>query len=50
MQLNQVAFATSLGDSNILSTLENIGLKNPKTDQQVELIFGKDSSNLELTS
>ena len=46
MQLNQATFVAALGDSKVMGSLEAIGVKNPKSDKEVELIFGKQASNM----
>ena len=45
MQLNQSQFATALADSNLLSTFETIVKKDPKSEKEMEQIFGKQAGN-----
>ena len=45
MQLIQPLFATSLADSNVMTTIEAIGVKNPKTEKDCELLFGPNTGN-----
>jgi len=50
MQLNQTQFSSALAESSLFSYLESIVNKDPKTEQEVELIFGKQASNDNMNS
>lgn len=45
MQLNQTQFSTALAENSLFEYLESIVNKDPKTEQEIEQIFGKQASN-----